>query len=145
MAKSKHLQVLLVPPQPKQLVVDFGCEWPIDPITRAPGKLGTVQIAVNNTVDIYCVGHVDTLSQPLIDVLSNSHIVKMGRVVQQDLKKVERDFRISCDGGYDFGTSPALANAVLADYRLRHNIDVYTRSFMLKRKLNISLFCLYLH
>ena len=54
-----------------------------------------VQIAVNNTVDIYCVGHVDTLPQPSIDVLSNPHIVRMGRAVQQDLKKkLSRNFRL---------------------------------------------------
>ena len=47
----------------------------------------------------------DTLPQPSIDVLSNPHIVKMGCAVQQDLKKkIERDFQISCDGGYNVGT-----------------------------------------
>ena len=69
------------PSQPKQLVVGFDCEWPTDPITRVPGNFGTIQIAVENTVDIYCVGHMDTLPQPSIDVLSNPHIVKIGRAV----------------------------------------------------------------
>ena len=87
---------IIGPSQPKQLVIGFDCEWPTDLITRALGKLGTVQIA--------CVGHVDTLPQPSMDVLSNPHIVKMGRAVQQNLKKIERDFQISCDGGYDVGT-----------------------------------------
>ena len=92
------------PTQSKQIVVGFDCEWPTDPTTHVPGKLTTIQITYNNIVDIYCVHHLDVLPQLLIDVLSNSNIIKIGRAIQGDLNKIERDFALvsgTCAGGYD--------------------------------------------
>ena len=85
-------------------MVGFDCEWPTDPVTRAPGKLSMIQIVFHKCIHIYSVGHLDALSESLVHVLYNSNIIKMGRAISNDLKKIERDFGVSCGGGYDVAT-----------------------------------------
>ena len=84
----------------KELVVGFDCEWPVIE-GYGPGRIGTIQIATSRNIDIYCLGQIHKLPPSLNEVLSSSKIIKVGRKVQEDLKKIERDFSVSCRGAYD--------------------------------------------
>ncbi|KAG2211306.1 hypothetical protein INT45_003588, partial [Circinella minor] len=84
-------------------VIGLDCEWPVNQRTKRQGKLSTIQIAGHDTVLVCCVARLDKLPGSLCKLLESDTIVKVGRNVNGDLKKIERDFKIACKGGFELG------------------------------------------
>ncbi|KAG2219719.1 hypothetical protein INT45_006051, partial [Circinella minor] len=84
-------------------VIGLDCEWPVNQRTKRQGKFSTIQIAGHDTVLVCCVARLDKLPGSLCKLLESDTIVKVGRNVNGDLKKIERDFKIACKGGFELG------------------------------------------
>ncbi|KAI8136974.1 ribonuclease H-like domain-containing protein [Fennellomyces sp. T-0311] len=84
------------------IVIRFDCEWPFDRV-QGPGKIATIQVAFKDNIYVYHVSHLTQLPQPLLDLLKSPMVLKIGKQVNGDLRKIERDFGVKCNGGRELG------------------------------------------
>ncbi|KAI7855375.1 hypothetical protein BDC45DRAFT_90850 [Circinella umbellata] len=112
--------------------IGFDCEWPYNTQTYQQGKIATIQIADNNCVLVLCVSDLDELPSSLCKLLGSESVVKLGRGVNGDLSKIQRDFKIVCKGGLELGAfckgkgvihDGRLGLAAICEAVLEHSLD----------------------
>ncbi|KAJ6605573.1 ribonuclease H-like domain-containing protein, partial [Mycena vulgaris] len=76
-----------------RLVVGFDAEWNVDTSsTHVSQPTAIIQVAYKGWVDILQIGHFNgKLPAALISFLSNGQIIKAGRAVEQDLKRLAKE------------------------------------------------------
>ncbi|KAG2220944.1 hypothetical protein INT45_010697, partial [Circinella minor] len=85
------------------LVVGFDCEWNYNPITKATGKVSSIQVACADSVWLFRVKPSEGVPRALALLINDSNIVKAGRNVKGDLKKLNRDYGIAWKGALELG------------------------------------------
>ena len=85
------------------LVVGFDCEWNYNPITNATGKVSLIQVACADSVWLFRIKSSEGVPRALALLINDSTIVKAGRNVKGDLKKLNRDYGIAWKGALELG------------------------------------------
>ncbi|KAI9249771.1 hypothetical protein BDA99DRAFT_217405 [Phascolomyces articulosus] len=88
----------------RQVVVGFDCEWKFNPITYTTGKVSLVQVACKNDVWLFRINTTAPFPASLSSLIEDPSILKVGRNVKGDLKKLQRDYRISWNGALELGS-----------------------------------------
>ena len=84
-------------------MVGFDCEWNYNPITKATGKVSSIQVACADSVWLFRVKPSEGVPRALALLINDSNIVKAGRNVKGDLKKLNRDYGIAWKGALELG------------------------------------------
>jgi hypothetical protein len=66
--------------------------------------VAAIQIAYQDLVYVFQVATCETLPSPLASLLENHKLVKIGRHVGADIKKIEKDFGVRGNGTLELGT-----------------------------------------
>ena len=73
--------------------VGFDCEWNFDTVTYERGCVALIQIAYDHEIGLIHISKIGIPSN-LSAFLMNENIIKVGRMVSLDLKKIERDLKL---------------------------------------------------
>ena len=88
----------------RELVVGFDCEWNFDRIHKVSSKVSLVQVACLDDVWLFRVDSSGGVPRALAQLINDPDVLKVGRNVTGDLKKLNRDYGIEWKGALELGS-----------------------------------------